>query len=558
MGRVGGRTSDQGGQGGGRGNRANGGVDEVPDFSTVIVHHLQGLLPTIVAQVGDNISNQGINGSRNNNATDNNIQEDDRNVNLGNDRNVVRNGSLKRTYERRVDGGESSKEGNVKGDNKRARTGKVFATITNPVRKEYTGSTPKCTNCNFHHNPAMPCRTCTNCNRLGHFSRDYMEGPRMVNLLNGKNPTTAREACYECGGTDHNKSACPRNNDNLARGREFMMGPEEARQDLNILTGTFFLNNHYATVLFDFDANYSFVSTTSMPMLDIEPSSLGIDWLSRHRAEIVCHERVVQIPLPRGEMLRVYGELLEEKVFLDDLLGLPPSREVKFCIDLILGATPVVKSPYHLAPTEMEELLNRLKELMDKGNGYRQKDKIKAKLNKTEHEMESVKKSKVKSQQKVNPVKVKDVAETKEEHEMHLGLILDLLKKEKHPNKVEVVKNWEAPKSPTEKHKKCVWGDEKDVAFQTLKDKLCNTHVPALPDGLEDFVVYYEASCQGLGCVLMQKGKVIAYASRQLKIHEKNYTTQDLELGAVVVALKIWRHYLYGTKSVIYIDHKSL
>ncbi|GJY01429.1 putative reverse transcriptase domain-containing protein [Tanacetum coccineum] len=80
----------------------------------------------------------------------------------------------------------------------------------------------------------------------------------------------------------------------------------------------------------------------------------------------------------------------------------------------------------------------------------------------------------------------------------------------------------------------------------------------SLPDGPEDFVVYCDASGIGLGCVLMQRGKVIAYASRQLKIHEQNYTTHDLELGVVVFALKIWRHYLYETKSVIYTDHKSL
>nr|GEV27148.1 putative reverse transcriptase domain-containing protein [Tanacetum cinerariifolium] len=87
---------------------------------------------------------------------------------------------------------------------------------------------------------------------------------------------------------------------------------------------------------------------------------------------------------------------------------------------------------------------------------------------------------------------------------------------------------------------------------------LCDAPVLALPNGLEDLVVYCDASSLGLGCVLMQRGKVIAYASRQLKIHEKNYTTHDLELGAVVFALKIWRHYLYGTKSVIYTNHKSL
>ncbi|GKC43368.1 putative reverse transcriptase domain-containing protein [Tanacetum coccineum] len=87
---------------------------------------------------------------------------------------------------------------------------------------------------------------------------------------------------------------------------------------------------------------------------------------------------------------------------------------------------------------------------------------------------------------------------------------------------------------------------------------LCDAPILALPEGADDFVVYCDASNQGFGCVLMQRNKVIAYASRQLKIHEKNYTTHDLELGAVVFALKMWRHYLYGTKSVIYTDHKSL
>ncbi|GJV19553.1 putative reverse transcriptase domain-containing protein [Tanacetum coccineum] len=107
-------------------------------------------------------------------------------------------------------------------------------------------------------------------------------------------------------------------------------------------------------------------------------------------------------------------------------------------------------------------------------------------------------------------------------------------------------------------NKAYVWGDKQEEAFQILKEKLCNAPVLALPNGPDDFVVYCDASKQGFGCVLMQQGKVIAYASRQLKIHENNYTTHDLELGAVVFALKIWRHYLYGTKSVIYTDHKSL
>nr|GFA78056.1 putative reverse transcriptase domain-containing protein [Tanacetum cinerariifolium] len=90
------------------------------------------------------------------------------------------------------------------------------------------------------------------------------------------------------------------------------------------------------------------------------------------------------------------------------------------------------------------------------------------------------------------------------------------------------------------------------------KQKLCSVPILALPEGSEDFIVYCDASNKGLEAMLMQREKVISYASRQLKIHEKNYTTHDLELGAVVFALKIWRHYLYGTKCTVFTDHKSL
>nr|GFC07682.1 putative reverse transcriptase domain-containing protein [Tanacetum cinerariifolium] len=110
----------------------------------------------------------------------------------------------------------------------------------------------------------------------------------------------------------------------------------------------------------------------------------------------------------------------------------------------------------------------------------------------------------------------------------------------------------------TQKKVKFEWGDKQEEAFQVIKQKLCSAPILALPEGSEDFVVYCDASIKGLGTVLMQREKVIAYGSRQLKIHEKNYTTHDLELGAVVFALKIWRHYLYGTKCTVFTDHKSL
>ncbi|GJT90151.1 putative reverse transcriptase domain-containing protein [Tanacetum coccineum] len=175
----------------------------------------------------------------------------------------------------------------------------------------------------------------------------------------------------------------------------------------------------------------------------------------------------------------------------------------------------------------------------------------------------------------------------KEEHASHLKIILELLRKEKlyakfskcdfwihivqflghlidnqglhvDPAKIEAVKNWTSPTTPTEKNKNYIWGEEQESAFQLLKQKLCEAPILALPEGNDDFVVYCDASLQGLGAVLMQREKVIAYASRQLKPHEENYTTHDLELGAVVFALKIWRHYLYGTKCTVFTDHKSL
>ncbi|GJR09614.1 putative reverse transcriptase domain-containing protein [Tanacetum coccineum] len=204
-----------------------------------------------------------------------------------------------------------------------------------------------------------------------------------------------------------------------------------------------------------------------------------------------------------------------------------------------------------------------------------------------------------------------------EEHGKHLKILLELLKKERlyakfskfdfwldsvqffghvidcsgvyiDPAKIEAIKNWAAPMTPTkvrqflrlagyyqrfiegfslisklltklnQKDKKYEWRKEEEEAFQTLKQKLCSAPILALPEGTEDFVVYCDASLKGYGAVLMQREKVIAYTSQQLKVHEENYATHDLELGAIVFALRLWRHYLYGTKCVVFTDHKSL
>ncbi|GKF16111.1 putative reverse transcriptase domain-containing protein, partial [Tanacetum coccineum] len=214
-----------------------------------------------------------------------------------------------------------------------------------------------------------PCRTCYNCNRLGHLTKDCRSVPRNVNPVNARNLSV--KACYECGSTDH---GCG----NL---------------------GNQALNKHFATTLFVCGADYSFVSTTFIPLLGLEPNDLGfkyeieiasgqlveidkvikgckleieghvfdidlipfghesfdviigMDWLSNYKAEIIFHEKVVRIPLPDGNMLRVVGERPEEKVrffmgvkkqeeivmvrdfpevFPDDLSGLPPIREIEF------------------------------------------------------------------------------------------------------------------------------------------------------------------------------------------------------------------------------------
>jgi hypothetical protein len=156
------------------------------------------------------------------------------------------------------------------------------------------------------------------------------------------------------------------------------------------------------------------------------------------------------------------------------------------------------------------------------------------------------------------------------------------------PSKVESVLEWEAPKNVKQirgflgmvgyyrrfiegfskiagpltrlllKNTPFVWSEECEASFQTLKDKLTTAPVLAVPEARKDYTVYCDASKNGLGCVLMQDRKVIAYGSRQLRPHEVNYPTHDLELAAVVFALKGWRHFLYGATCELYMDHKSL
>ncbi|GJX23034.1 putative reverse transcriptase domain-containing protein [Tanacetum coccineum] len=543
----------------------------------------------------------------------------------------VRNGSIKKV-KKRGNVRETSKDKNGKDDNKRTRTGNVFATTVNPVRRENMGTWSKCTTYNSYHAPGGPCRTCFNCNRPGQLAKDCRGVPRNVNPVNARNPTV--RACYECGSTDHVRSACPQepegnrpnqvaaNNGGQGHGNQ---GNQDRASGQLVEIDKVFKGCKLEIEGHVFDIDLIPFGHGSFDVI------IGMDWLSNYKAEIICHEKVVRIPLPDGKVLRVVGERPKEKarllmsvkasdkkqeevvvvrdfpkVFLDDLSGLPPIQEIKFRIELTPGAMSVAKSPYRLTPSELEELSGQLKELQDKGfirpssspwgalnryplsriddlfdqlqgSQFFSKIDLRSGYNQLRVHEDDIPKTAFITRYghfeftimpfgltnaptifmdlmnrvcrpylgKFLIVFIDDIliySKTQKEHVEQLRLVLELLKKEKlihvDPSKIEAVKNWKAPRTLTE-----------ELAFQTLKDKLCNVPVLALPDEPEDFVVYCDASEIGLGYVLMQRGKVIAYVSRQLKIHEKNYTTLDLELGAVVFAFKIWRHYLYGTKS---------
>nr|GEW83269.1 putative reverse transcriptase domain-containing protein [Tanacetum cinerariifolium] len=383
---------------------ANGNVEgankRAPDFSTIIAQQLHNLLPAMLAQV----VNQGNVGNQNGNVVNENVQENVRNVLVNGNRNnamveaghatytnrfhklarkieryvyglapqicgmvaaiepktmqkvvqisgaltdeAVRNGSIKKV-EKRGNVGKPSKDKNGRDDNKITRTGNVFATTVNPVGRENVGAWPKCTTCNSYHSPGGPCRTCFNCNHPSHLAKDYKGVPRNMNPVNAKNPP--RRACYKCGITDHVRPACPRlnraqgprgnrpnqvvannggqccgNQENQARGRAFMFESKGSLPGSKHCDG--------------------FVSTTFIPVLGIEPSELGfryeieiargqlveidkvikgcrlevegMDWLSNHNAKIICHGKVLRIPLLDGKVLRVVGERPEEKARL--------------------------------------------------------------------------------------------------------------------------------------------------------------------------------------------------------------------------------------------------
>ncbi|GJX25312.1 putative reverse transcriptase domain-containing protein [Tanacetum coccineum] len=351
--------------------------------------------------------------------------------------------------------------------------------------------------------------------------------------------------CFECRAPGHFKRDCPKlkNKDGgngNAQGWVYAVGNAEKNGNAsrnpnsNVVTGTFLLNNRYASILFDTGADRSFISTAFSSLIDIAPTPLENSYdVELADGKIVRIDTIIRgctlnflnhpfsidlIPVEMGsfnisakkEEDNSEGKKLKDvpivrdfpEVFPEDLPGLPPARPVEFQIDLIQGAAPVARAPYRLSSSEMKELSKQLQELSEKG---------------------FIRPS---SSPRGAPV--------------FRGIHVD-------PAKIESIKDWASPKTPMEIRQ-----------FLGLAGYYRSAPILALPEGSEDFVVYCDASHKGLGAVLMQREKVIAYASRQLKIHEKNYTTHDLELGSVVFALKIWRYYLYGTKCTVFTNHKSL
>ncbi|GKE95461.1 putative reverse transcriptase domain-containing protein, partial [Tanacetum coccineum] len=300
-------------------------------------------------------------------------------------------GYLSKSNEKRKAVEETGKSGGSWRDKKKAKMGAGFVTTT-PLKNEFVNQYPK----------------------PGHFAKDCRAPFKRATHVNAVRMGHNRKACYKCGSPDHLQYNCPklyqapgqagnplalegnrnnRNNGNQARGKAFNVKAVEALQDLNVVTDG--KNIKVDRIIRDckLELGNSLFAINLIPLahgsFDV---IIGMDWLSQNKAVIVCHEKVVEILLIGGEVLRVQGErtlgvakaLMNAKVdeqkvgdisvvrdfvnvFPEDLLGLPPQRQVEFRIELIPEATPVAKSPYRLAPSEMQELSGQLQELQDKG-----------------------------------------------------------------------------------------------------------------------------------------------------------------------------------------------
>ncbi|KAH0725465.1 hypothetical protein KY284_001330 [Solanum tuberosum] len=303
----------------------------------------------------------------------------------------------------------------------------------------------------------------------------------------------------------------------------------------------------------------------------------------------------VESVTPSLEPVPVVSEYLE--VFPNDFPDIPPEWEINFGIDLMSDTQPISIPPYRMASAELKELQEQLKDWLDKGfiqpsispwgwsgANYFSKIDLRSGYHQLMVRGVDIPKTTFRTQYSHFEFVVMSFGLTNA-----LAAFMDLMNRgiKLDPKKTDVVKGWPRTLTPndirsflglvgyyrrfveafsstasplmalTQKKAKFVWLEACEKSFQELKDRL-TPPVLTLLEGTNRFVVYCDDSRVGLGCVLMKHSKVIAYASRQLKIHEKNYPTHDLELAAVVFTLKICRHYLYGVYVNVFTDHKSL
>nr|GEZ43623.1 putative reverse transcriptase domain-containing protein [Tanacetum cinerariifolium] len=343
-------------------------------------------------------------------------------------------------------------------------------------------------------------------NKMGHLTRNYRnKGPATRSNLQPVSVT-----CHACGEKGHFKSLCPKANNN-AHGRAYLLRDKNAHQDPNVVMGTFLLNQHLARVLFDSGADKSFVSISLASILNIPPITLDTTYdIEMADGNLVGTNTVIQgctlillnqsfeidlMPIKLSSFNIVIGmnwlSKYHARIIFDE-------KVVHIPIDVFIDGILI----YSRNKEERADHLRIILELLKKDNLYAKFSKCDFWVNIVQFIGHVIDNQGI----HVTPPRLK---------QLRIGHLLP------HPQK----RNQES-------------------AFQLLKKKLCEAPILALPEGNDDFVVYFDASHQGLGVVLMQREKVIAYASRQLRPHEENYTTHDLELGAVVFALKIWRHYI--------------
>ncbi|GJU06631.1 putative reverse transcriptase domain-containing protein [Tanacetum coccineum] len=431
--------------------------------------------------------------------------------------------------------------------------------------------------------------------------------------------TTTGNGCFECGAQGHFKRNCPKlnNNDrgnqagnNRAPAKVYAVGNAGANPD-NVVAGTFLLNNRYAYILFDTGADRSFVSTAFSTLLDIIPNILDHGYnveLADVPFVIDCAKKIVRIP---PDLTFLFGTMfttkeIEDKVFLR-------LRQVGVSNDLVTWCSHRRHGhSYRLAPSEMKELSEQLKELSDKGfirpssspwgapvlfvkkkDGsfrmcidYRELNKLTVKnrypLPRIDDLFDQLQGSSIYSKIDLRSgyhqlkVREEDISKTAfrtryGHYEFQVMPFEQARARRASEDNIGVVEERGVAFCGSARSKPLkIWaslrtnGDSFSFSglagismIILLKQKLV-LHPICFTEGSEKGLSILDASIKGLGAVLMQREKVISYASRQLKIHEKNYTTHDLELGAVVFALKIWRHYLYGTKCTVFTDHKSL